>query len=62
MKSPETNGQQVAREDPQDPLIAAEELRASLADLATKAAKLVMALKAGRKEKKVLASVFAGLK
>ncbi len=62
MKSPETNGHHVSRDDSQDPLVAAEELRSALADAAMKAAKLVSALKAGRKEKKVLATVFAGLK
>jgi hypothetical protein len=45
-----------------DPLIAAEELRAALAEATMKANKLVNLLKSGRKEKKVLASVFAGLK
>jgi hypothetical protein len=43
-------------------LIVAEELRVALADATLKASKLVNALKSGRKEKKVLASVFAGLK
>ena len=45
-----------------DPLVAAEELRAALADAAAKAARLVAALKASKKEQKVLANVFAGLK
>ena len=62
MKSSETNGHHVSRDDPQDPLVVAEELRTALADAAMKAAKLVAALKVGRKEKKVLATVFAGLK
>ncbi len=48
--------------DAPDPLVAAEELRAALADAATKAARLVAALKASRKEQKVLASVLANLK
>ncbi|MBP3956874.1 hypothetical protein J8F10_16505 [Gemmata sp. G18] len=48
--------------DPPDPLVAAEDLRAALGDAAAKAARLVAALRAGRKEKKVLASVWAGLK
>ncbi len=62
MKTPETNGHTPPRGDPPDPLFAAEELRDSLADATAKAARLVAALKAGRKEKKVLASVFANLK
>ncbi len=62
MKPSETNGHHVSRDDPQDPLVAAEELRSALADAALKAAKLVAALKAGRKEKKVLATLYAGLK
>ena len=45
-----------------DPLVAAEELRAVLAEAATKAARLVTALKQSKKEKKALANVFAGLK
>lgn len=48
--------------DAPDPLVAAEELRAALADAAAKAARLVAALKASRKEQKVLASVLANLK
>jgi hypothetical protein len=48
--------------DAPDPLVAAEELRAALADAATKAARLVAALKASRKEQRVLASVLANLK
>ena len=48
--------------DGPDPLAAAEDLRAALADAAGKAARLVAALKAGRKEKRALASVWAGLK
>jgi len=62
MKATESNGHTPPRGDPPDPLFAAEELRDALADAATKAARLVTALKAGRKEKKVLATVFAGLK
>ena len=62
MKATETNGHTPPRGDPPDPLLAAEELRDALADAATKAARLVAALKAGRKEKRVLATVFAGLK
>jgi hypothetical protein len=48
--------------DTTDPLIVAEELRAALSEAAMKANKLVAILRTGRKEKKVLASVFAGLK
>ncbi|MCE9564284.1 MAG: hypothetical protein K8U57_19750 [Planctomycetes bacterium] len=62
MARPETNGHAAPRDDPQDPLLAAEDLRAALVEAATKATKLVSALKVGRKEKKVLATVFAGLK
>jgi len=62
MKPSETNGHPVSRDDPQDPLLVAEELRSALADAALKAAKLVAALKAEKKTKKVLTSVFAGLK
>jgi len=62
MKPTETNGHTPPRGDPPDAVLAAEELRDALADATTKAARLVAALKAGRKEKKVLASVFANLK
>jgi hypothetical protein len=48
--------------DPTDPLAVAEELRAALVEVAAKATRLVAALRAGRKEKKVLATVLAGLK
>jgi DNA polymerase III sliding clamp (beta) subunit (PCNA family) len=48
--------------DTADPLIIVEELRSALADATTKANKLATILKSGRKEKKVLANVFAGLK
>jgi hypothetical protein len=55
-----------ARHDPPpdtvDPLVAAEELRAALADAAVKASRLVAALKSQKKEKKVLRDVWAGLK
>ena len=59
---PETNGHTPPRGDPADPLELAEELRAALADAAGKAARLVVALRHGKKEKKVLASVLTGLK
>ena len=62
MPPPDTNGHTPPRGDPPDPLFAAEELRDALADATSKAARLVATLKAGRKEKKVLASVFANLK
>jgi hypothetical protein len=66
MRPHEANGHAPAnRHDPPemlDPLAAAEDLRAALADTAAKAARLVAALKQSRKEKKALASVYAGLK
>ena len=45
-----------------DPLIAAEELRVALADVMSKATRLVAALRHAKKEKKALANVWAGLK
>ena len=67
MKPHEANGHAPAgRHDPPaealDPLAAAEDLRAALADAAVKAARLVAALKQQKREKKALASVYAGLK
>jgi len=67
VKPNDTNGPaHGSRHDPPaetpDPLIAAEELRAALADAATKAARLVAALKASKKEQKVLATVLTNLK
>ncbi|VTU01478.1 Uncharacterized protein OS=Pirellula staleyi (strain ATCC 27377 / DSM 6068 / ICPB 4128) GN=Psta_3409 PE=4 SV=1 [Gemmataceae bacterium] len=62
MKTTDAPGPSGPRGDPPDPLVAAEELRDALADAAAKAARLVAALRAGRREKKVLASVYAGLK
>jgi len=62
MPTNETNGHTPPRGDPADPLVAAEELRDSLADDTNKAARLVAMLKAGRKEKKVLTSILANLK
>lgn len=66
MRPHEANGHGPAnRHDPPemlDPLAAAEDLRAALADAAAKAARLVVALKQSKKEKKALASVYAGLK
>jgi hypothetical protein len=48
--------------DPPDPLAEAEALRASLAEAAADAARLVAALKARQKEKKALATVWSSLK
>ncbi len=62
MPPTDPNGHTPTRGDPPDPLLVAEELRDSLAEAATKAARLVAILKAGRKEKKVLTSIFANLK
>lgn len=68
MKPPLSNGHspndqhEPPRDELADTLAAAEELRAALADAATKATRLVSLLKNGRKEKKVLAAVWAGLK
>jgi hypothetical protein len=59
----ETNGSaSQPRGDPIDPLVAAEELRAVLAEAANKAARLVSALKQTKKEKKVLSAVLTNLK
>ncbi len=62
MPTNETDIPTPPRGDPADPLVAAEELRDSLADATNKTARLVAMLKTGRREKKVLASVFANLK
>jgi hypothetical protein len=59
---PETNGHTPPRGDPGDPLELAEELRAALADAAAKAARLVAALRQGKKEKKVLSALMDNLK
>ena len=60
---PTSNGQVPPQpSDPTDPLVVAEELRAALVEVAAKATRLVAALRAGRKEKKALATVLAGLK
>jgi len=62
----ETNGHPPnGRHDPPDaadPLLLAEELRAALGDALAAASRLVAALKHQKKEKKALASVYAGLK
>lgn len=59
---PETNGHVPARGDPTDPLELAEELRAALSDAAGVAARLVAALRQGKKEKKVLSALMTNLK
>ena len=59
---PETNGHSAPLGDPADPLERAEELRASLSEAAGIATRLVTALRQGKKEKKVLASVLSNLK
>jgi hypothetical protein len=64
---PETNGAHNGRRDPPqdeaiDPLATAEELRVALGEALSKATRLVSALKATRKEKKVLSAVLSGLK
>ena len=58
---PETNGHTAPLGDQADPLELAEELRAALADAASKAARLVAALRQGRKEKKALSAVLTNL-
>ena len=68
MKDHETNGRPPnGRHDPPgaeppDPLAAAEELRAALADALGKAGRLVAALKHKQKEKRALAGVWTSLK
>lgn len=59
---PETNGHTPPRGDPTDPLELAEELRAALSDAAGVAARLVAALRQGKKEKKVLSALMTNLK
>ena len=65
---PDTNGHPPpGRHDPPpadttDPLAAAEELRAALADAAAKAARLVSALKSRKKEQRALTQVWSSLK
>ena len=59
---PETNGHVPARGDLTDPLELAEELRAALSDAAGVAARLVAALRQGKKEKKVLSALMTNLK
>ena len=68
MKAHESNGSSSnGRHDPPaeetlDPLIEAEALRAAIAEVGTRVGRLVTALRSSRKEKKVLAGVWAGLK
>jgi hypothetical protein len=65
MKTHETNGASGRHDppaEPTDPLAAAEDLRGALSEALARAARLVAALKGSRKEKKALATVFAGLK
>ena len=68
MKPPETNGQaHRGRADPTvedaiDPLVEAEALRGHLTEAAASIGRLLIQLKAGRKEKKVLATVWSNLK
>jgi hypothetical protein len=65
---PDTNGaahngrREQSQDEAPDPLAAAEELRDALGDVLAKATKLIAALKATRKEKKVLSSIWAGLR
>jgi hypothetical protein len=70
MKSPAPHGHSQRPDQPDssagtdlpDPLTAAEELRTTLAEVMTKTTRLIATLKAGRKEKKALSAVWAGLK
>jgi hypothetical protein len=59
---PESNGHVPPRGDPADPLELAEELRAALSEAAGIAARLVAALRHGKKEKKVLSALMTNLK
>ncbi len=52
MEPPKMNGHTPVRGDPPDPLEIAEELRATLTDAATKATKLVAALRHTKKERR----------
>jgi hypothetical protein len=62
LMKPETNGHVPPRGDPADPLELAEELRAALSEAAGIAARLVAALRHGKKEKKVLSALMTNLK
>jgi hypothetical protein len=59
---PESNGHVHPRGDPADPLELAEELRTALSGAAGIAARLVAALRQGKKEKRVLSAVLTNLK
>jgi hypothetical protein len=59
---PESDGHVPPRGDPADPLELAEELRAALSEAAATAARLVAALRQGKKEKKVLSALMTNLK
>jgi hypothetical protein len=59
---PELNGPAPPRGDPPEPLDLAEDLRAALAAAAGLAARLVSALRQGKKEKKVLSALMTNLK
>ena len=62
MKPSGTSGRDAVPDEPPDPLAAAEELRAALADAFAKVNRLVAILKATRKEKKALSAVYSSLK
>jgi hypothetical protein len=49
-------------EESLDPLAEAEALRLAIAEVGTRVGRLIAALRSTRKEKKVLANVWAGLK
>ena len=67
VKSHDTNGSPNGRHDPPtedavDPLTEAEALRTAIVEAGSRLARLIAALRSSRKEKKVLANVWAGLK
>jgi len=68
MKSHETNGTSAnGKHEPPadeglDPLAEAEALRNAVTEVGTRLGRLIAALRSSRKEKKVLANVWAGLK
>ena len=67
MKSRDTDGSQNGRHDPPaedavDPLAEAEALRVAIVEAGSRLARLIAALRSSRKEKKVLANVWAGLR
>ena len=59
---PEPTGPAPPRGDPPEPLDLAEDLRAALAEAAGLAARLVSALRQGKREKKVLSALMTNLK